>query len=327
MIQKISLLSILTVLMLSDCKPSGKNNDENTALALLMAGSSQAQVTSGQLIASMTAGTGSVSSAIQGGQVAFLKTKSEKKQLIANVMKIVEKERKQKLLGSFIETALQHTGGSCTTTSCNTILNGTASCGGILNQGSGTLTANNLQVTLSQSGTTSSLPLTVNFTANGGLTLNNCTTMTRDWINYPKYVTTTASGDLTLNDSEQYVYSTISLANFPQTTIGSLAVSSTVSSTNLSLNGGAPTVSKIAYNANVNFNTQVTAGTSTVTYNSTTNKYSGTFTMSVTDVLTGSISATGSVNGSPVNVSKTFSNTTTSYVVFCDLSTFTCSVK
>lgn len=317
---KITAFLTMSVIVLGVISCAKKKDDNNNALLLLLllgsGGTTQStqQTQATQATKAVSAVASSITSAATSGQVSGKFDFKKPEKLLAAVHRQRYINLTKNSLPYFVPTALTKSSGSCTSSACNAVISGSASC-----SGGGTYTLTNFTVALTFPSSSS-----YSGTMSGPVTLTKCNASGTDYFDYPKIVAGTSSGDLTLSGT---FGSTISNLTSTSTAVSATIVYSddnTIQSTaGLTVNGTATGAIK-----DLKSTSNITAKISGTNFASTTATTAGgitTFTFSgdYTDIIDGKVSVTGTVGGSAVNQSKTYSNQTFKYKINCTIKSST----
>ncbi len=281
----------------SACKKDGGNDDLLTfgALALLTRSGNQAAA---QSRAAGSAVSSAVSTAAQSNSVGFWFHPIRRDRLIAELRRISREKALAKLMQPRIFPAATATGGTCNNTGCNATLNGDVDC-----PKGGKATLSNMKVgfTFANNGFTG--------TMSGSATLSKCANIAVDFVNYPKQQAVVANGTVTLDGTTG-----IQILSISGDTINlKFKDDQTLSSPDLSVNGGAPMSVAIKTINDVTVSekqTNVTTSTSGNTF---------TFSADIEDTLTGSFSLSGTADGAPVSASRTWNSETFKFKIKCTM--------
>ncbi|MBM9500319.1 hypothetical protein JWG44_08670 [Leptospira sp. 201903071] len=312
--RKFTKIICLTILISQFYVCKEEKSDDISALLLLGIASSaneNATKTSTQVRAAVSGLSNSISSSIQGGVATnfnFPIPKMEKNKLVAYVQKKSSIAVLQRGFQSF-PTALSKESGTCNATSCSATLNGTVDCK-IGGNNSGTATLDKMKVVYSASMGAGGMSFSMNM--DGKVKMDKCASQSSDWFNYPSLTTSVSSGDITLTGDSKVEFASMDMAT--QTATIKYVEKNTTTSPNLAINGGSAQTVNVTQDVNIELNSKPTI-TEAPTFSNNNFKFKASY----VDVVTGTVSVSGSVGGGSVNVSRTYNKDKFTYDVACDI--------
>lgn len=291
-----------------------ESSDDTSALLLLgiaMSANENAAKTSVQVRSAVAGLSNSISSGIQGGVATnfnFSVPKMEKNKLAAYVQKKSSVAVLKQKVQSF-PTALTRDSGTCSANSCSATLSGTINCT-IGGSPSGTVTLDKMKIVYTSGMGAGGMSFSMNM--DGKAKMDKCASQSNDWFNFPSLTSSVTTGDLTVTGDSKIEFASADMA--AQTMTINYVEKNTTSSANMAINGGA------AQSVNVTQNVSLeVVSKPTITENPTFSNNNFKFKASYVDVLTGSVSVTGSVGGGNVSVSRTYNKDKFTYDVACDI--------
>lgn len=320
----IILLGFLAIGSIS-CGKKDKDNNDALLLFYLLSNSgkqSSQQTQATQVSSAASAVVSGITSAATSGSISGKFNPKKPEQMYALLNKRIQLELAKKRVPTFLPTALTKSSGSCTTTTCNAVLNGTANC-----SSGGTFTLTNMTLAMTFSS------MTYSGTMSGAMSLSKCAATGTDYFDYPKLVGGTSSGDLTTSGTFGVSYSNLTGTTTSFSATVTFSDDNTINSTaGLTINGKATgAIKDLKTKSNLTILVSGTNIKSTTTTSGTTSTF--TYSGDYADTVTGTVSMSGTVGGSSVNQSKTYSAQKFTYKLNCtgtmtaDSFTFDCTVN
>ncbi len=320
-----STVLLSAALVGTGCDQGNKNKDKDNAMLLALGYLSVQNSKNNQMAvgavggvaaASSVVGTALASNGVSGQSYSYyLPAGSKMEHLFAAASQDYIKKQLNQNAAHAIATAstLSISGGTCvftsgspsTSTCTNAVISGTGDC-----MSGGTVTMDN--VTLSMSGTTNLAAgtITMNSTMNGGMTFNKCVVDTINFLDYPNKVYGSLDGSVTYSGTNS---GNVTLGASSNTS--HITDKSTLSSSGLSFNGDSAAAMEIATDMAID---------RTYSISNATTSLSGSILSMVADVsdtLTGTYTVAGTVGGAGINSTRTYNNENFHYHMDCTMDT------
>lgn len=292
----------------SGCEESSDDNTAALALAALAAsaGGSGDTVAAANVRTAASGSSSEIASQVSGGGISFNSFLPENRARLAQQMHA--HGLKDVLAGRAIPTVATVSGGSCNTTNCSGTVSGSINC-----TRGGTITFNNTQITVTGVaivGTAFSFSSSID----GSMTAANCQILQPDWINFPGQRGVNMSGTFTMSGTSNFGVSNASNDGSTYNQTITVAEDYTVNSDSLAFDGAAG----VAVNA-LRSQMSLTVQNTTSNIQTSTNGSVTTFSANYSDVITGTVSTSGTVGGASAATSRTFTGQTFNYSVTCTL--------